>query len=392
MIVVGLTSGASVSGIDVIVCEIRGGPPTLRTEVLSSLTIPWPLELRKMVLQAWQPNQAVNMEDLCLLDVAVGEAFAAAALEGIAYGGLYPEQVDLVGLQGQTVWHQVREDGHVMASLQLGQAAIVAEWTGITTISNFQQRDIAAGGQGAPLMGYVDWLLLRHPQHCRAVQLLDSISSVTFLPPLSMPQAQPVAFDTGPGTALIDYAESRLDRLTERSLNRRGEGTGYDPTLLSELMADPYLQRQPPKTVGNLMYDETFAAELWDEACQAGLSPTVILETFIAFTVFSIADAYKRFASIPIDEVILGGKGRHYPHLMRRFREVMAPLPVHTLEDVGMDSETKASLAIAVLAYETWHNRPCTLPSLTGAHQAIPLGSIIPGQNYQQLLRITWST
>ncbi|MBN2469163.1 MAG: anhydro-N-acetylmuramic acid kinase, partial [Anaerolineae bacterium] len=142
MIVVGLMSDASVEGIDVAVCEIGGAPPALRVEVISSLSIPWPEDLRKMVVAARQPG-TIDMGDLCLLDVAVGEAFAAATLEGIANAGYYPNEIDLVGVKGLNIRHEIREDGHIMASLQLGQSSIVCEWTGITTVSGFRQRDMA---------------------------------------------------------------------------------------------------------------------------------------------------------------------------------------------------------------------------------------------------------
>ena len=387
MIVVGLMSGAALDGIDVAICEIRGAPPALHVEVLSSLSIPWPVELIKMVQKAGAPG-SIDISDLCLLDVAIGEAFAAAALEGIAYAGYYPEQVDLIGVQGQTVRHEVREDGHVLASLQIGQAAIVTEWTGITTVSDFRQRDVAAGGQGAPLIGYVDWLLLRHPRRYRAVHYLNRIASVTFLPPLSAPEVEPLAFDLGPGTGLIDYAEARQE--AGRDNGQHMLTAMVDPGLLSHLMAHPFFQRRPPKTVSHLMFNEAFAAEMWEEARSAGLPAATILETFVTFTVESALDAYRRFAPGPIEEIILAGKGRQYPHLVQRMRAAFEPVPILSHEDLGMDSASKDGLGIAVLAYETWHNRPGTLPSLTGVQRATSLGAVIPGRNYEHLLKTTW--
>jgi anhydro-N-acetylmuramic acid kinase len=390
MIVVGLMSGIALDGIEVAICEIRGAPPALHVEVLSSLSIPWPVELIKMVKKAGEPG-SIDIADLCLLDVAIGEAFAAAALEGIAYAGYYPEQVDLIGLEGQTVRHEVREDGHVLASLQIGQAAIVTEWTGITTVSDFRQRDVAAGGQGAPLIGYVDWLLLRHPRRYRAVHYLNRIASVTFLPPLSAPEVEPLAFDIGPGTSLIDFALAQ--RHDEALPNGHAVHTGMvDAGLLTRLMAHPFLERRPPKTVNHLMFSETFAREIWEEARAAGLPPSTILETFVAFTMESALDAYRRFAPGPIEEIIMAGKGRQYPHLMQRMRAAFEPVPILAHEDVGMDSASKDGLGIAVLAYESWHNRPGTRPSQTGVQRETTLGAVIPGQNYELLLKATWQT
>lgn len=391
MIVVGLMSGASVEGINVAVCEITGAPPSLRAEALSDLTIPWPVELRKLVLEAWTTAR-IEMDDLCLLDVAVGEAFAAAALEGIAHAGFYPEQVDLIGLQGQLVRERIRGDGHMMGAIQLGQSAIVTEWTGITTIGHFRQRDIAAGGQGAPLIGYVDWLLLRHPRYHRAVLYLDDAVSLSFVPSSADSDSEPLAFDVGPGMVLIEYAESRmsadLPQHGNGHLAATGAGTVND-ALLDELLTHPYLKRRPPKAVGNA-FDPVFAAQVWEKAYAGGVSPAAILETFVAFTVASIGDAMRRFLPEQPAQVILGGKGRHYPHLVRWLREALKPMPLLSHEDVGMDSESKYALGVAVLAYESWHHRPATLPSLTGVQHPVPLGCIIPGANYQRLLQATW--
>jgi anhydro-N-acetylmuramic acid kinase len=389
MIVVGLMSGVSAQGIDVAVCEIDGAPPTLRAEVLASLTIPWPMDLQKMVKRAWLPGQ-IDVADLCLLDVAVGEAFAAAALEGIAHAGFYPEQVDLIGVQGQTVRHEVRDDGHVLSAFQLGQASIITEWTGITTVSDFRQRDVAAGGQGAPLTGFVDWLLLRHPTRFRAVHYVDHVASVSFLPPVDRPEIEPRAFEIGPGTVLLAQAEERLHQAQLSDNGRSVPTANVDETLLRTLLSHPYLDRQPPKTAGGMLFNELYASAVWEDAAARGVPPDAILETFVEFLVQSTVGAYQRFAPGEIDEIILGGHGLHYPYLMQRLRAAFAPLPVLSHEDVGLDGASKEALTVAVLAYEAWHNRPGTLPCLTGAQRATPLGSIIPGPNYQHLLHETW--
>lgn len=384
MIVVGLMSDASVEGIDVAVCEINGAPPTLRAEVLSSLSIPWPQDLRKMVVSARHLGD-MDMGDLCLLDVAVGEAFAAATLEGIANAGYYPKEVDLVGVKGLNIRHEIRQDGHVMASLQLGQASIVSEWTGITTISGFRQRDMAAGGQGAPLMGYVDWLLLRHPTRYRAVVYLSRIASVVILPPLSDPEAQPLAFEVGPGTALIDYAETCLKDAPDSD-----DTDGVAENLLAELRQEPYLQRKPPKTLNEFAYSDVMAAQICVNARQAGISEISVMETFHAFTTQVIRDAIQQFSPAPVEEVIFAGKGRRYPSLVAQLRSMLEGVNSLVHEDIGLESDSKLAMGFAVLSYEAWHNRAGTLPSLTGARHPAPLGTILPGQNYERLLRETW--
>jgi anhydro-N-acetylmuramic acid kinase len=381
MIVVGLMSDAAIEGIDVAVCELRSGPP----EVLSSLSIPWPQDLRKMVVAARQPGM-IDMGDICLLDVAVGEAFAAAALEGIANAGYYPNEVDLVGFKGLNIRHEIRKDGYAMASLQLGQASIVAEWTGITTIDGFRQRDMAAGGQGAPLIGYVDWLLLRHPTRCRAVVYLNRIASLVMLPSTSDTSTQPVAFEIGPGTALLDYVNAAAN--PEEAAG--GAQADVAQALLDELLATPYGRRRPPKTLNEFAYSETMVAQVCEDARQMGVSEASLRETFMAFTTQTVADAVQTLVPLPVEEVIIGGQGCHDPLLVARLRQKLGGLPILTHEDIGMDTDSKLALGFAVLAYETWHNRPGTLPSLTGVTYPVVLGSIQPGKNYERLLRETW--
>ncbi len=379
-------SSTAVKGIDVAICEIKGAPPNLRAEVLSSLTIPWPIDLRNMVLEAGRIGK-MDIADLCLLDAAVGETYAGAAIEGISHAGYYPEQIDLIGLQGYTVRHEVRQDGHVMASLQIGEAAVVAEWTGITTVSSFRQRDIAAGGQGAPLVGYVDWLLFRHPYRNRAVVRIDQMTSVTLLPPLALAGSEPQAFDVGPGTILIEYAEAHQGVQSGDVLVQCP--ASVDQALLDKLMGHPFVRRVPPKAVGQDAFGESFAENMWHEAVQSGLQSEQILETLVAFTTGTIKDALGRSAAGQLDEIIVGGAGRRYPYLMKQLREAMAPAHILAHEDVGFDSDSKDALGVAVLAYEAAHNRPGTLPSLTGVHRPTTLGCITPGRNFENLRLIT---
>lgn len=387
MIVVGLTSGPCVDAIEVAVCEIVGEPTTLRADVLSALSIPWPIELRKLVLEMTRPDQ-VNMADFSLLDTAVGEAYAAAALEGIASVGYYPEQVDLIGMQSQTVRHEVREDGHVLAPVELGQAAIVTEWTGITTISKFRERDIAAGGQGAPLNAYVDWLLLRHPTRSRIVLNLDNIASMALVPPRSLADAAPLACDVGPGMVYVDYV---LDNIVAAAAGDDSAPPGQvDEPLLTDLLSHPFLKRQPPKTAGYLLFGQADAADHSQQALNRGISPANLLPTFIAFAVTCMVDAVKAYAPDALDEVILRGRGRKYAPLAEQLRQALAPVEVLDQDAVCPDSANRRALDAAVLAYETWHHRPGTLPTLTGVQSPTPLGCILPGLNYRTLIKQTW--
>lgn len=391
MLIVGLMSGTSVDGIDAALCEITGAPPHLEARIVHAITFPYPPGFQARVLAASQPESG-RVDELCQLNFALGELFAQATLRLIAESNQTPAGIDLIGSHGQTFWHSVEADGSVSATLQLTEAAVLAERTGITTISSFRPRDIAAGGQGAPLTAYIDWLLLRHPTKWRAVQNIGGIGNVTFLPPLSDRTSQPKAFDTGPGNALIDSIMVQLTDGAEAydrdaQLARRGR---VDEEWLHHLLAHPYYALQPPKTTGRELFSQAMAAELIEEGQRRGNDPSSIVATITTLTAQTIADAYSRFAPAPVDEVILGGGGRHNPALADMLSGLLQPARVLTHEDIGMDSDNKEALVFAVLAHETWFNRPSTLPALTGADHPVVLGQITPGANYGDLIRRTW--
>ena len=265
----------------------------------------------------------------------------------------------------------MQPDGSVHSDTQLGEGAVIAERTGITTINDLRNRDIAVGGQGAPLAGYVDWLLLRDPVKGRAVQNLGGIGNVTFLPPLSDTTSEPIAFDTGPSNALMDdvlrlATEGRQTYDVDGALAR--EGT-IDAEWLDQLLTHPYYERKPPKTTGRELFGAAMTAELLEDGTARGLSLADIVATMTALTARTIADAYQRFAPFQIDEVILGGGGRHNPALVELLRELLAPAVVLTQEDIGQNSDYKEALLCAVIGYETWHARPGAHPSVTGARQ-----------------------
>ena len=392
MLIVGLMSGTSADGIDAALCEITGAPPNLSARIIHAIAYAYPDGFQARILRASQPD-AGRVDELCELNFALGELFADAALRVIAQSGKKLSDVDLIGSHGQTVWHRVEADGKVGATLQLTEAGILAERTGITTISNFRPRDVAAGGQGAPLTAYVDWLLLRHPTKWRAVQNIGGIGNVTFLPPLSDTSSKPLAFDTGPGNALIDSIMVQLSRGTQAfdrdaALAQRGR---LDEDWLQELLAHPYYEIKPPKTTGRELFSKAMAAELVEEGKRRANDDATILATVTALTAQSIVDAYEHFAPARVEEVILGGGGRHNPVMISLLQGLLPSTPVLTHEDVGMDSDNKEALVFALLAHETWHARPSTLPALTGADHPVVLGQITPGVNYVDLIRRTWT-
>lgn len=391
MKVIGLISGTSADGIDAALCEISGAPPGIEARIIHALTYPYADGVQAQVLQACIPEHS-RVDTLCQLNFELGEQFAAAALAVIQAAGLSAAEIDLIGSHGQNVWHMVQPDGRVSATLQITEASVIAERTGITTVSNLRARDVAAGGQGAPLASYLDWLLLRRPDGWRAVQNLGGIGNVTFLPPLTDTEHAPLAFDTGPSNALIDIVMALLTdgaQVYDRDGATAAQGQ-VDEVWIAKLLVHPYFAQQPPKSTGRELFGPEMGAALIAEGRARGLTDADIVATVTALTAASVADAYRRFAPASIRDVILAGGGTRNPTLVRMLRERLAPREVLTHDAVGIDNDNKEALLFALLAHETWHGRPGTHPAMTGARHGSILGQITPGRNYADLVRRTW--
>lgn len=391
MKVIGLMSGTSGDGIDAVLCDISGEPPHIQAGIIMGITHPYEAEFRQRILDSCLPQRS-SVDQLCQLNVDLGEQFAKVTLRLIDKAGLKPSDIDLLSSHGQAVWYNILPNGRASSTLQITEAAVLAERTGITTISNLRARDIAAGGQGAPLTSYLDWLLLRHPDRWRAAQNVGGIGNVTFLPPLSDTESTPLSFDTGPGNVLMDAAVKFLTNgeLTFDQDGRIAENGKVDEAWLAELMTYPYFSQNLPKTTGRELFGTEMAQQLVVKGQQRGLSTEDILATLTMLTAQSIADAYQRYSPQQIEEAIIGGGGARNPVLVQMLKSLFAPTPVHTHEDVGMDSELKEGLVFALLGYETWHGRPGNLPAMTGARHPVVLGQITPGANYIDLIKKTW--
>ena len=385
MRVLGLISGTSADAIEVVACDIDGAPPTLSLTVMAARTEAIGLELQRRI-HAAATIEGSDVETICLLDVEIAEAFAAAALITIEEMGFTPADIDLVGSHGQTLWHAVRDDGSVAGSLQVGNGSRVAERTGITTVSDMRSRDIAAGGQGAPIVAYVDWLLSRHATRYRAIQNLGGIGNVAWLPPLSDETTPPAAFDTGPANVLIDVLMTLLSDGRE-TFDRDGATAArgsVDETWVADLLQHPYFDRPPPKTTGRELFSPAMGVELLAGGRRRGLSDDDIVASITAFSADSVADQYRRFLPRPPDEVIAAGGGTRNPLLMRRLARSLPATALRTYEELGYASHQKEAIAVAVLAYETWHGRPGTLPAFTGASHPVLMGAINPGPRMPQ--------
>lgn len=373
MLVIGLMSGTSADASDVALVRIEGSPPLLEWEVCAHLSLPHPADLRAEILACCRPETG-SVDRICSLNARLGEVFADAALELCRRANIPISQVDLIGSHGQTIWHN--PSGPWASTLQIGEAAVIAERTGCPVVSNFRPRDMAAGGQGAPLIAYVDVLLLTHPHKVRVAQNIGGIANLTYIPPAG--QSGAFAFDTGPGNMLIDDIVMRLSdgRLSyDKDGEIAAEGQ-IDQSLLDRLLGHPYLQLQPPKTTGRELFGAQLGSELWEQAKQTGLRPVDLVATLTAFTAHSIARSYRELLPHLPNEVIVSGGGVHNPVMMSHLRELLPECNIFTSEELGLPSDAKEAVAFALLAYETWHRRPSNFPPATGAKRAVILGDI----------------
>lgn len=375
MIGIGLMSGTSADSIDAACVRFEGAPPRLDWELLSFVTLPMTAELRQEIFAAFRPETG-TVDKLCQLNFTLGEWFAKASLEAVKAANLTPAQVDFIGSHGQTVWHIPPNSGEGVAStLQLGNPAVIAQRTGITVVSDFRSRDMAAGGQGAPLVPFVDNLLLSHPTLSRAVQNIGGIGNVTWLPAGGAGEA--FGFDTGPGNMLLDRAAEVLTQGQMRC-DMDGKmafaGTVQENFLQKWMSEEPYFTRKPPKSTGR----ELFGVQRCDVYLKemAGLPKEDILATLTAFTARSTAEAYKNFLPALPDEVLLCGGGARNPAIAAMLQKELPTSRIGRTEDAGLPGDSKEAVAFAVLGYETMNRRPGNLPAATGASGPVVLGSI----------------
>ncbi len=399
-LVIGLMSGTSVDAVTAAAVEIAGryslerGRP--RLSLLGLAHRPYPPELRRSVFEAFDPGRA-GADRLSLLNVAIGEAFAQAAQAAAAEAGLPLDRFDFIGSHGQTIWHQpdpimVELPGGprpLTSTLQLGEPAVIAERTGLTVVSGFRGRDMALGGQGAPLVPLFDLLVYGERRRSLALQNLGGIANVTVLP-AGRRLADVFAFDSGPGNMLIDALVESASGGAEgfdRDGARAARGR-VSPELLTELMAHPYLSRTPPKSTGREEFGRPFAVRVRARGPALGLSDDDLIATATEFTAASIADAYDRFIRPRgrLARAVLAGGGAHNPVLVAAIRRRLAAVPglglkasqVVLQDDVGLPAEAKEAVAFALLADVTLRGLPGNVPGATGASGPAVLGVIAP--------------
>jgi anhydro-N-acetylmuramic acid kinase len=415
LFVLGMMSGTSADGIDVALAKISGAPPNLNAKLLNHASINFPPAIRKEILRVAE-QQPITAGELSQLNFRLGEVFAEAAQTACQRFRIATKKIALIGSHGQTIFHQgppVPCLGRPTAStLQIGEASIIAARTGITTVADFRPADIASGGQGAPLVPYADYLLYRHPTLGRVSLNLGGIANVTVLPAGAKP-SQIFAFDTGPANMLIDALVANFTHGRQRyDENAAIAQTGRSiPALLNELMRDPHLKQAPPKSTGREYYGRAFVKNLLAAGRRHKAKPADLIRTATIFTALSVVDALNRFV-LPkheIHQLIISGGGAKNPLILAQLSAALGatshtespvgarhavpvrsqrsktnagnpkrnpPMEILTSAAFGVPEDAKEAYAFALMAYETFHQRPSNLPSATGACGPAILGKI----------------
>ena len=386
MLVMGLMSGTSADGIDVALARISGIPPKLSLKLEGHHHVAFPALVRKAILNLANGSPA-TVAEISQLNFLLGEEFARAAISACKSWRVPLRKVSLIGSHGQTIYHQGAPSPflnypRLSSTLQIGESSVIAERTGVTTIADFRPADMAAGGQGAPLVPFVDYLLYRHPKRNRAALNIGGIANVTVIPARAKPE-DVVAFDTGPGNMIVDalvekftHGRSHYDKDSQIALRGR-----LLPKLLTELMENPYLRRQPPKTAGREQFGQPCAQKILSWAKQRRAKPEDLVRTATIFTSLSIANAFQQFIlpRVRIDELIVSGGGARNP-LMMVYLSAILGFSITFSGELGIKPEAKEALAFAILAYESYHGRANNLPSATGANHPAVLGKLVHGR------------
>jgi anhydro-N-acetylmuramic acid kinase len=355
-------SGTSLDGIDVAIVDIRGK----RISVEAFHTTPYPETVRQAILGA------SSAADIGRLHFLLGELYAEAVLR-------CKPRPELIACHGQTIHHEGEAVSYlgrkISSTLQIGEAAVIAERTGIPVVSDFRPRDIAAGGHGAPLVPFVDYLLFRHRRLGRVALNIGGIANITAIPGGATAD-QVVAFDTGPGNMVIDalvseYTKGKLKFDRDGRLAAKGH---VDKRLLDKLLAGSYYRKHPPKTAGREQYGREYVEKL----LATGLLALDLIATATALTAATVALAIERFAPMRVDELIVSGGGARNPRIMDHLAAFLPSVAIATSSDFGIDIDAKEAIAFAILGYQTWRRRASNLPSATGARRAVVLGKITP--------------
>jgi anhydro-N-acetylmuramic acid kinase len=381
---VGLMSGTSLDGVDAALVRISGPAEKPAVRLLSFVTVPYHPALRLRLLKV-AGGAACGAAEISRLNFALGEAFAAAALRVCRQAELSPKRLAFIGSHGQTVFHhgpgRSSSGGaawrQAASTLQIGEPAIIAARTGVTVVADFRPADLAVGGQGAPFVPLVDYLLLRNKRYGTVALNIGGIANVTVIPADATPQMA-FGFDTGPGNMIIDGLMQHFTR-GQKAYDTGGrlaaQGRVIEP-LLAETLELPFFHRQPPKSAGREQFGEDFVARRF---LRRRFEAKDLVRTATELTARSIADALERFVfpQVEIHRLVVSGGGAHNRLLLSRLKELLPHVSLQLSDEYGLPLDAKEAMAFAVLADRTLRGLPGNLPAATGAHKAVVLGRIV---------------
>ncbi len=382
--VVGMMSGTSVDGVDAALVEIGGSSDRPELRLLAFENRPYPPAVRDKIFQLFRP-EAATVDRVGYLNFLLGEIYASSALSVVEKAGLRPEEVDLIGSHGQTIWHApqlCREDGYpIRYTVQIGEGAVIAQRTGIPTVSDFRVADMALGGQGAPLVPFSEYLLYRREGETILLQNIGGIGNMTVLPAGAGPE-EVYAFDTGPGNMVIDAVVSALTdgRAHYDAGGAMGAKGQVCQALLELLQKEPYYTKPLPKTTGRELFGEQYTAGILAWWKENPIPEADLVATVTDLTAWSIASAYERYVlpGCRASELIVGGGGSYNRTLLAFLTRRMSAygVTVRTQEDLGWSSDAKEAVAFALMADRCIREEPNTLPGVTGADGEAIMGKI----------------
>ncbi len=379
-LIIGLISGTSADGIDAALVRVRGHALDTKIELLAFATHPFPSEIRRSILEASRPG-AGSVDEICRLNAVVGECFARAALQIISSINLEVRQIDLIGSHGQTIHHLPNAEPlagvATRGTLQIGEPSIIAKRTGIITVADFRPADMALGGQGAPLVPLLDFLLFRSEEKTRGVLNLGGIANLTFLKK-GGGRNEIIAFDTGPANMVID---GLMQRLYQSSFDADGETAARGKVsgeLLSRLMRHSYFAQDFPKSTGREEFGEAFGTETLTQARALRLNNEDVIATVSALTAETVWQEAQRLQARGgvMEELIVSGGGARNRTVMNFLQQKFSATPILTTDQFGIPSDAKEAILMAILANETIAGQAGNVPSVTGAEGASVLGKI----------------
>lgn len=367
-ILVGLMSGTSHDGIDAALVKITGSGPGSKIKLLYHRNFSYSAAFRSRIASAFNGSAP----DICRINFDLGELFAKAAEDCIASSGVKKELIDAIASHGQTIYHIPPASNKKGSTLQIGESSVIARRTGIPVISDFRTSDVAAGGHGAPLVPYADYIMFHKKDRIRVVQNIGGIANVSVLP---NDIDDVIAFDTGPGNCLInDAMELYFRKAFDKDGSIARSGTP-DKNILKGLLEFPYFSKNPPKSTGKELFGREFLNRI---ISKKRMRPEDLLATLTHFTAHSIKNAYNRFilAKYEVHEIIVSGGGAKNTYLMDLLKDLFSPLEIRPSDLYAIPSMSKEAVSFAILANETLSGNPSNLPRVTGASEKVILGKI----------------